>query len=75
MKDKGKYGGQMWKYLQNLSSEGILTNQEVASLCNLSRSWPKAFMVDYFTNPLKDGEAADETEIGKELMDRLQSQI
>ena len=24
MKDKGKYGGQMWKYLQNLNKEEIL---------------------------------------------------
>ena len=74
MKDKGKYGGKMWKYLENLNKQEILTSQEVQNLCTLSRSWPKAFMVDYFAEPLKEWSETDWDE-GNDLMQILQEQV
>ena len=46
----------------------------MSKLCNLSRSWPKAFVVDYFTNPIKDGNnIPDKNEIGAELEEQFES--
>ena len=70
MMNKGEYGGKMWQYMQNLNKEGILTNKEVQNLCILSRAWPKAFMVEHFTDPLKENgetEPDEDSEIIREI--------
>lgn len=78
MKDKGKYGGQMWKYLQKLVQEEVLTNMEVQNLCKLSQSWPKAFVVDYFTKPLKgdpEKDGDDEDEDATDAVQQMEHQL